>query len=181
MSFALLFIGFTMSAQGDGDGENCSIHKLSQSFVCDDHGTASPNDDTYYVKVYAVNSATNSFWHQTFGPFPANGSNQNVTLIDPNNTLCSISVTIYNTPSGCVEPQGVYWNDCISLVGSDGCNHVFAITVDGNAAFEDFPVSVMQMNFNIIGDGVITDAYFLQNSTMEQAGVYLYIQSLGNC
>jgi len=174
---ALFFMGTPfLKAQGDGgEGETCSISKISHSFTCDDNGTTVHTDDIYYIKAFYVNSATNSFWDQTYGPFPAN-TPQTITATDQNDFSCTKNFNISNQPQFCAEAPDVYWNNCVSLIESDGCTHLFQITVEGNDAFKEFPISLMKMNFNILGDGFITDAYFETPSIMEDAGVSLLIQ-----
>ena len=78
-----------------------------------------------------------------------------------------------------IKAQCPDWNDCISLINSDGCTHTFLISIEGEGAFENDPDFDVIINWNFaitIGTGTITSASFIDPfGYMAQNGVSLNV------
>ena len=95
---------------------DCMLSLVYDNIVCDDNGTATPNDDLFYVDVTLTGVGNGDMWRGglgnqdmdgnygetiTFGPFLTNsGSNISGWFRDVNNTNCAIDIVI-TAPNNC--------------------------------------------------------------------------------
>ncbi len=102
----------------------------------------------------------------------------------PNSRLAAkhlLLLTFFLFAGNSIRAQCPDWNDCISLINSDGCTHTFLISIEGEGAFENDPDFDVIINWNFAitsGIGTITSASFLDiNGYMAQQGVSLNVNS----
>ncbi len=166
------------------------------SIVCDNNGTPlDPADDLFTVTITIANGLNpDNTWSSSDGlytnePYPA------TEILEYGTFLISdgdVVVTFTDDQDGCIEEvlfeapepcsseplECPTWNDCVSLVSSDGCTHTFVINIEGDGQFTDsndpFPVNFINWTFTVTGNGSVASGMFIDpNGYYEQNGVSL--------